>query len=144
MPPEGRAAGRQPAAAASSGSAPSSARGPAAGAAAAEAVAGSVGGVVGASVQQSNGSVAGGVSPTGTGTVLQFLSYEGELTAVSGPAVGMRSRDVGVREGKDAPADGSIGLVGEGRRYADFRWAVLPQKKATPGKVNNGQELKTP
>ena len=139
-----RRAGKQPA---GSGNTPT-AQGLSAGAPAAQAVASGVGGDAGVSVgmsaQPSKGSVEGAPpssSPSLSGTVLQFLSYEGELTAVEGPAAGMQSRDVGMKEGKDAPVDGSLGLVGEGRRYADFRWALLPQGRATPGKVNNGQAM---
>jgi DNA/RNA endonuclease G (NUC1) len=41
------------------------------------------------------------VSPAG---VVEFLSYEGSLTAASGPAAGMTSTDVGVRELGSEPA----------------------------------------
>ena len=41
-------------------------------------------------------------------TVVEFLSYEGELTATDGPAVGMTSSDIGVSESGGTPAGLSL------------------------------------
>ena len=41
----------------------------------------------------------GGASPT----VIEFISYEGVVTAVDGPAAGTSSTDVGVRDGNGSP-----------------------------------------
>ncbi|MFC7407160.1 ExeM/NucH family extracellular endonuclease [Georgenia alba] len=45
------------------------------------------------------------------GTVVELLSYEGELTAVGGPADGMTSTDIGVAEGSSTPAGQSLQRV---------------------------------
>lgn len=70
--------------------------------------------------------------------VVQFLSYQGVLTAVDGPAKGSVSEDIGVREGNSTPTGGSIGLSGAGRRYEDFKWTAFT-RAASPGSVNSGQ-----
>lgn len=72
------------------------------------------------------------------GTVIEFLSYEGVVTATNGPAIGMASTDVGeVEDG--GPAGGSIGRVGTGGTAESFEWELL--ENATAGGVNNGQTL---
>ena len=76
------------------------------------------------------------------GTVIpaQFLSYEGTLTAVDGPASGMTSVDIGVSE-VNSPVGQSLQLSGTGSQYAAFVWQ--PPATATMGQVNNGQVLGT-
>lgn len=77
------------------------------------------------------------VSPTGV--IVQFLSYEGVLTATNGPAAGMTSTDIGVSE-EPAVADGfSLQLTGVGASYADFTWASAMAN--TFGLVNTGQDF---
>lgn len=76
------------------------------------------------------------VAPDET-TVIQFLSYEGPLTATSGPAAGMTSTDVGVSETASTPEGSSLGLVGTGSKADDFTWAVIADD--TPGGINQGQ-----
>ena len=79
-----------------------------------------------------------------SGTVIQFLSYEGSFTATDGPANGMTSTDIGVDE-QPAPADGnSLQLQGTGNGYDDFTWAEPIAH--TRGAVNTGQtfEQSTP
>ncbi len=46
-----------------------------------------------------------------TGTVVEFLSYEGDFTATDGPANGMTSTDVGVSEPGDTPVGQSLQLL---------------------------------
>ncbi|MFZ4475317.1 MAG: hypothetical protein ACOYPR_09015, partial [Saprospiraceae bacterium] len=74
------------------------------------------------------------------GTVLQFLSYEGVMTAIGGPANGQVSTDIGVAETGNEPVGQSVRLSGNGATYASFVWnnpsAAAP---ATPGQVNQGQ-----
>ena len=57
--------------------------------------------------------------------VLQFISYEGTLTATNGPAIGVNSTDAGVLEDA-SPIDQSLQLSGIGRDYPDFSW-IGPQ-----------------
>ncbi len=73
------------------------------------------------------------------GIVVQFLSYEGVLTATNGPAAGMTSTDIGVSE-EPAPADGlSMQLIGTGSSYGDFHWTSgVP---FTFGAVNTNQDF---
>ena len=56
------------------------------------------------------------------GRVVQFLSYEGAFTAVSGPATGMVAQDIGVAEGPGVPAGRSLQLAGRGSTYQEMVW----------------------
>ena len=47
------------------------------------------------------------------GSVVEFLSYEGTLTALNGPANGMTSTDIGVSEDETTPAGFSLQLLGD-------------------------------
>uniref|UniRef100_UPI004056C0C2 lamin tail domain-containing protein n=1 Tax=Candidatus Electronema sp. TaxID=2698783 RepID=UPI004056C0C2 len=71
-----------------------------------------------------------------TNKVVQFLSYEGTLTAADGPANGMTSTDIRVSQ-TGATSGDSLQLTGTGRVYEDFTWADTAP--ATPGTVNTGQ-----
>jgi VCBS repeat-containing protein len=70
------------------------------------------------------------------GRVAQFLSYEGVMKAVGGPANGMTSTDIGVFQGS-APLGTSLQLVGTGSSAADFTWAF--NVASTAGSGNTGQ-----
>ena len=54
-------------------------------------------------------------------SVMQFISYEGTLTALNGPANGLDSIDIGISE-ISAPLGYSLQLIGSGNSYADFTW----------------------
>ncbi len=86
-----------------------------------------------------NGAPDGIALVNASGTVIQFLSYEGTLTAVGGPANGMTSVDVGVSEPGSAPLSSSIHLTGTGSEYEDFTWEL--GTTSTAGAVNNGQSF---
>ena len=73
-------------------------------------------------------------------SVVQFLSYEGELTATDGVAAGMTSTDVGAEETSSAAVTSSIALMGTGDAFADFD-GFMQTDVATPGAVNTGQVL---
>ena len=83
-----------------------------------------------------NGSPDGLALVNGT-TVVQFLSYEGTITATSGPANGMLSVDIGVAENGTEPLGRSLRLSGAGQFYEDFTWNT--PAVATFGAVNTGQ-----
>ena len=70
--------------------------------------------------------------------VLQFLSYQGVLTATEGPAIGLVSTDIGVRESNNYPIGSSLGLTGSGGDYSDFKWTQF-SRAASPGRLNPGQ-----
>src|SRR5262245_35760837 len=55
--------------------------------------------------------------------VVQFLSYEGSMTAGNGPAAGMTSTDIGVAEGAATAVGFSLQLAGAGTTYEAFTWA---------------------
>ncbi len=56
------------------------------------------------------------------GNIIQFLSYEGTLTATAGIANGQTSIDIGVSEDGTGSASHSLQLTGTGACYADFSW----------------------
>ena len=71
--------------------------------------------------------------------VIQFLSYEGVITALNGPAVGLTSVDIGIFEDESTPNNYSLQLIGSGSDYTDFTWNG--PMLATPGQPNTGQIL---
>ncbi|GAB2696828.1 ExeM/NucH family extracellular endonuclease [Thalassiella azotivora] len=81
-----------------------------------------------------------GVALVGPAGLVQFLSYEGTMTAASGPAAGQTSTDIGVAQGASTPVGSSLSLTGSGTTYGDFSWTVT-DGGATPGAVNTGQTL---
>lgn len=89
-----------------------------------------------------NGSNDGFALVDGSGNVVQFLSYEGAITASSGPAAGMTSTNLPVSESGSTPAGTSLRLSGSGSTYANFTW----QASATQsfGTCNAGQTFSTP
>jgi len=76
-----------------------------------------------------------------TGEVIQFLSYEGVLTATNGSAQGQTSEDIGVAE-NGVPAGTSVQLGGSGFTYDDFTWQ--PSQGDNFGAVNTGQDFVAP
>ena len=75
------------------------------------------------------------------GGVAELLSWGGAVTAADGPAAGMASTDIGVKEGDDADADSSLQRTGTGAAAADFSW--VGPVAASPGTTNEGQILST-
>lgn len=84
-----------------------------------------------------NGSPDGIALVDSTGTVIQFLSYEGSFTAADWPAVGVTSVDIGIAESSATPVGASLGLIGTGSNYSDFVWAALDSSSF--GGINRGQ-----
>jgi hypothetical protein len=73
------------------------------------------------------------------GNVIQFLSYEGTITAVGGPADGLTSEDIGVEESGSTPVGESLQLTGTGTDYENFAWAN--PSLASFGQVNANQSF---
>jgi len=71
------------------------------------------------------------------GNVIQFLSYEGIITAADGTANGLTSTDIGVTEDNTVPLGHSLQLTGTGVYYNDFSWASAAT--STEGLKNNSQ-----
>ncbi|MDY6782284.1 MAG: endonuclease [Cyanobacteriota bacterium] len=84
-----------------------------------------------------NGSPDGFALIDNNDNVIQFLSYEGSLTAVNGPAAGLTSTDIGVSEPNDTPEGFSLQLSGSGTTYTDFAWSAAAAN--TFGSFNTGQ-----
>lgn len=76
------------------------------------------------------------------GSVVQFLSYEGTLTANNGPAAGFDSTDIGVSETASTPVGASLQLAGQGTVYSDFAWVA--RETNTQGSVNEAQAFSLP
>ncbi|EZH75155.1 endonuclease [Aquimarina atlantica] len=74
--------------------------------------------------------------------VVQFLSYEGVITATNGPASGLTSTDIGVSESSSTPVGASLQLSGTGTSATEFTWEVSTTNSY--GAVNINQVLGTP
>jgi len=88
-----------------------------------------------------NGSKDGFALIDNGGQVVQFLSYEGVLTALSGSAVGLTSQDIGVAENSSTPVGHSLQLQGLGTNENDFSWIAAA---SSMGALNAGQQFLTP
>ncbi len=84
-----------------------------------------------------NGSPDGLALVDDLGTVIEFISYEGVITATDGPANGMTSVDIGVFEPTDTPVGQSLQLAGTGAQASDFTWQSPATN--TEGLPNNSQ-----
>ncbi len=71
--------------------------------------------------------------------VIQFLSYEGAITALDGPATGQTSTDIGVEETGSTPEGYSLQLEGEGTTYSAFYWQEASAN--TFGAININQNF---
>jgi len=77
-----------------------------------------------------------GVALDNSGTLIQFLSYEGSFAATNGVANGVTSTDIGVSE--DGTVEGmSLQLIGTGNVYTDFTWSA--QSASSYNLINPGQ-----
>lgn len=76
------------------------------------------------------------------GSVLEFISYEGTMTAQAGPAIGMTSTDIGVYETGSTPVGESLQLGGTGIIRSAFSWQT--PLTATAGAVNANQAFLNP
>ncbi|HMP76152.1 MAG TPA: Calx-beta domain-containing protein [Kiritimatiellia bacterium] len=70
----------------------------------------------------------------GVTSLVQFISYEGEMTGVGGPADGVLSEDVGTQNGVIE----TLQATGTGAAYADFTWATGTISR---GVLNVGQTI---
>ncbi len=87
-----------------------------------------------------NGSPDGIALVDASDNVLEFISYEGSLTAINGPAVGLTSVDIGVSESSSAAVGTSLQRTGSGCEGMDFTWAGgdISETKMT---INAGQYI---
>ncbi len=84
-----------------------------------------------------NGSNDGMALVNPSGQVVQFISYEGAITASGGPAAGLTSTNLSVSETGSDAAGKSLRLAGNGSTYANFTWQA--PATATFGACNTGQ-----
>lgn len=77
-----------------------------------------------------------------SGQVVQFISYEGAITAGNGPAAGRTSSNLPVSETGSDPAGRSLRLTGTGSAYAHFSWQAAAT--ASFGGCNAGQTFSAP
>jgi hypothetical protein len=63
-----------------------------------------------------------GIALVNGAEVVQFISYEGVLTAVGGPAAGLVSVDIGVSQNGSGPLGNSLKLAGSGSCPASLTW----------------------
>lgn len=77
-----------------------------------------------------------------SGQVVQFISYEGAITAGNGPAAGRTSSNLPVSETGSDPAGRSLRLAGTGSAYAHFSWQAAAT--ASFGGCNAGQTFSAP
>ena len=86
-----------------------------------------------------------GIAIVHNASVLQFLSYEGTMLAMNGPANGITSTDIGVSQSPNSLPLGeqSLGLTGRGGSAADFSW-VRFAGPYTQGDSNEGQSFSAP
>ncbi len=85
-----------------------------------------------------NGSNDGIALVNPSGQVVQFISYEGGITASNGPAAGMTSTNIPVSESGSDPAGRSLQLGGSGG-LANFTWRAAATQ--TFGTCNNSQSF---
>ncbi|HET6628809.1 MAG TPA: lamin tail domain-containing protein, partial [Woeseiaceae bacterium] len=78
-----------------------------------------------------------GIALVGAAGVIQFLSYEGTVTAIDGPAIGLTSTDIGVSESSGTAVGDSLQLTGSGAEAGAFAWAAAAPN--TFDAVNTGQ-----
>jgi len=90
-------------------------------------------------IPMQNGSPDGLALIDDTGTVIEFICYEGSFAATDGPAGGTMSVDIGVAESGSTPIGDSLQLAGTGAASADFTWQQ--EAPETPGLPNNNQTL---
>ena len=76
-----------------------------------------------------------------SGTVIQFLSYEGSIVAAGGPASGLTSSDIGVSENSGTPIGFSLQLTGTGASFENFAWTADMESF---GDANVGQTFGAP
>ena len=72
------------------------------------------------------------------GQVIEFLSYEGDVTATDGAALGLTSTDIGIAESINSALGISLQRTGTGSEREDFSWTAA---NATFGELNAGQSL---
>ena len=103
---------------------------------------GGYGTVVATTTGLQNGAPDGVALVNATGTLVQFLSYEGSFVGSGGAANGVTSVNIGKLEDGTAAAGQSLQLSGTGTTANNFVWNA--QRTANFGACNTGQSFTTP
>lgn len=82
-----------------------------------------------------------GIALVNNGTVVEFLSYEGDFTATNGDANGESSTNVGVSETSGTAVGTSLQRNGTGNVGSDFTFSASAAE--TPGALNTSQTITT-
>ncbi len=81
-----------------------------------------------------------GIALVSNGTdVIEFLSYEGSVTPVDGPAAGVPGTDIGVSQSSGTAPSNSLQRIGSGHAAADFSWTGPTGN--SKGDLNKGQTI---
>lgn len=79
------------------------------------------------------------------GVATQFICYEGQFTATSGPASGMTSTDIGISQtGNEPEGTAALGLTGTGGTAANFTWTKFTGIPYSADQPNPGQSFVLP
>jgi endonuclease I len=89
-----------------------------------------------------NGANDGIALVNGSGALVQFISYEGAITASNGPAAGVTSTNLSVSESSSTAAGTSLQRGGSGTTSANFTWRSSATQ--TFGACNNSQSFTSP
>ena len=89
-----------------------------------------------------NGEADGMALVNPAGQVTHFISYEGPISATSGPASGLNSFNLPVAEATDTPVNQTLQLTGTGGAPASFTWTG--PVSASRGQINAGQTVTAP
>lgn len=71
--------------------------------------------------------------------VIQFIDWEGTVTATAGVANGMSSSSIGVNETNSTTIGTSLQLTGNGSTYGDYTWQS--PSTSSHGTLNSGQSI---
>ena len=72
------------------------------------------------------------------GNVVEFISYEGGMRAIDGPAVKRDSEDIGIAQNEETPLGLTLQRQGLGTESTDFQWH---QADSSPGTLNADQTI---
>jgi endonuclease/exonuclease/phosphatase family metal-dependent hydrolase len=78
------------------------------------------------------------------GVLKQFISYGGTFAAINGPALGITSTDIGVKQNAEVVGQASLGLTGTGSTPGAFTWTKFTGIAYTIGQPNTNQTFTLP
>lgn len=80
-----------------------------------------------------------------SGVVTQFISYGGSFSATAGPASGLVSTDILVKQlSSDTSGRAALGLIGTGGNASELSWFKFASDPHSPGMPNSSQTFTVP